>query len=106
MKNISFPNHWEYPKYHLGQTIKQGQIVGMEYYSLGTRQAYELGKGWFYTVMLDELEDDVEIIKESAIKLPSVEDLQSEIDSLQALIETYQNNIATLTQQLKQVQSS
>ncbi|HAX76189.1 MAG TPA: hypothetical protein DCY88_10215 [Cyanobacteria bacterium UBA11372] len=106
MNNISFPNHWDCPKYYLGQTIKRGQIVGMEYNSPGTRRAYELGKGWFYTVMLDELEDDVEIIKESAIKLPSIEDLQAEIDSLKALIETYQNNMATLTQQLKQVQSS
>lgn len=100
MNNISFPNHWERPKYSLGQTIKRGQIVGMEYNPPGTRRAHELGKGWSYTVMLDEFEEDVEIIRESAIKLPSTEDLQAEIDSLpQMQLSKFVNALKSYTSQ-------
>ncbi|MFN6559988.1 MAG: hypothetical protein RMY28_009290 [Nostoc sp. ChiSLP01] len=100
---IKLPSTWIPPKYHPGKQVKQGEIIGMEYHPPGTKRARELGKGWFYTVMIDELEDDVEIIKESAIELPSGEDLLSEIDSLDSLAQTCHSKIASLEEQLKEI---
>lgn len=101
LKTIHIPGHWESPKYNLGLMVKQGLIVGMEYNQPGTLRAHEIGKGWFYAVMKDDLENNIEILKESAIKPTTAEELQSKIDSLKALIQTYQNNIAAFGEVLR-----
>lgn len=105
-KTILIPGHWESPKYSLGLMVKRGQIIGIEYHPPGTRIAYELGKGWSYTVMLDEFEEDTEITRESDIKPASSEQLQAKINSLRNLIDACQSNIAILTQQLEEVQQA
>lgn len=104
IKTIHIPGHWESPKYNLGQLVNQVQIIGMEYHPLETALERKYGGGWFYFVMPDTLEESTEVIKESAIQLPTPEELQAEIDSLTVLIEACQSNIHTLTQQLEQAQ--
>lgn len=67
MKNIEFPEHWQAPKYKLGQQVKQGQIVGVEYHPPGTKRACNFGEGWTYWVLLQEPEEDLEAFRESNI---------------------------------------
>ena len=103
MKNINIPETWTLPKHHYGKQVQQGEIVGMEYHHPGTQAAYELGEGWFYTVMVHKLEAEIETAKESDIALMNAEELQAEIDSLTNLINAYQGIITTLNQQLSQL---
>jgi hypothetical protein len=64
---IRLPSHWDLPKYHFGQRVKQGEITGMEYHPPGTQRAYELGKGWTYWVLRNELCENVESFREKDI---------------------------------------
>ncbi|MEH2177412.1 hypothetical protein [Nostoc sp.] len=100
---IRFPSHWPQPKYHFGQLVKQGRIIGIEYQSPGTRRAYDLGEGWIYAVLIDDQGYDADQLKESEIKPPSLEDLQAEIDYEKSLVEIHQSNKAVLTEQLLEV---
>lgn len=65
MKNIEFPEHWVVPKYKLGQQVKQGQIVGVEYHPHESKQSYHFGEGWSYWILVDE---DLEAFRESNIE--------------------------------------
>lgn len=65
MKNIEFPERWQAPKYKLGQQVKQGQIVGVEYHPPGTKQPCRFGEGWSYWILVDE---DLEAFRESNIE--------------------------------------
>jgi hypothetical protein len=94
IKTIHIPGNWETPKYSLGLPTKQGLITGVEYNPPGTATARKYGEGWYYTVIPDIEDGDTETLQESRISLLTPEELQ-------ALIETYQNNIAALTAQLK-----
>ncbi|MFN6474352.1 MAG: HNH endonuclease [Nostoc sp. SerVER01] len=98
---IRFPSHWKKPKYQLGDLVKQGRIIGVEYQSLGTRRAYELGSGWIYSVLLDDQVYDTENIKESDIKLPTLEALQAEIEYEKSLLLIHQENLHILTEQVE-----
>ncbi|MEH2070050.1 MAG: HNH endonuclease [Nostoc sp.] len=100
---IRFPNHWKKPKYHLGQRVKQGEIVGLEYHRPGTLRAYELGNGWHYWVCRDSMSDSVESCTESQIKPLSPTEIKEEI---QAEIEFHADKLTALTQQLEEVQQS
>ncbi|BDA74401.1 hypothetical protein CAL7716_085670 [Calothrix sp. PCC 7716] len=102
MKNIEFPDHWTLPKYKLGQHVKQGQIVGVEYHPPGTRRSYTFGEGWHYWILIHELEEDIENLPESYIKPLTPEELRSVVSEQQALIEAYQKNIAALTKQAEE----
>ncbi|WP_375495381.1 hypothetical protein [uncultured Nostoc sp.] len=104
MKNISFPNHWESPKYQLGQLVKQGRIIGVEYQAPGTTRAYDLSKGWIYSVLIDDLGYDTENVLESDIKPPSLEQLEAEIDYEKSLAEIHLENCSVLTKQLLEVE--
>ncbi|WP_174711375.1 HNH endonuclease [Nostoc sp. TCL240-02] len=101
---IRFPSHWPQPKYHFGQLVKQGRIIGIEYQSPGTRRAFDLGKGWIYAVLLDDLGYDTDQLKESEIEPPPLSVLQAEINYEKSLVEIHQNNKAVLTEQLEESQ--
>lgn len=100
---IRFPSHWSQPKYHFGQLVKQGRIIGIEYQSPGTRRAFDLGLGWIYAVLLDDLGYDTDQLKESEIELPSLEKLENEINYEKSLAEIHQKNLVVLGEQLSEV---
>jgi hypothetical protein len=95
---ICFPSHWKKPKYHLGQGVHQGEIIGLEYHPPGTRRAYDLGEGWTYTLLIDEYSNDVELCTEREIKPLEPSELREEV---QTLIDLYQSKITALTEQLE-----
>jgi hypothetical protein len=97
---IRFPSHWAIPKYHLGQRVSLGQIVGLEYHPPGTLRAYELGEGWSYWVCRDEMSDSVESCKEEHIKPLSPAEIKEEI---QAEIDFHASKVTALTEQLEEV---
>ncbi len=97
-KSIRFPSHWKTPKYYLGQRVKQGEIVGLEYHPPGTQRAYELGEGWTYVILPTDYSEEVEIKSEHNIELLPPSESNKEIKEL---IDLYQNRIATLTEQLE-----
>ncbi|MEH1779724.1 MAG: hypothetical protein V7L26_11525 [Nostoc sp.] len=104
MKNISFPNHWESPKYQLGQQMKQGQIVGIEYHPPGTKRESIFGENWTYCLLMNDLDSDVEIFREQNLQPLSRVELLSEIESKKALLEVYQNNIAAMSELIEESQ--
>lgn len=95
---INIPKSWKIPKYQLGQRVKQGEIIGIEYRIPGTNRAYELGIGWVYTVLPNNYSDSVEIIQETEIKLATPESHQEIRDTINA----YNKRISTLAEQLDQ----
>ncbi len=100
---IRFPSHWPQPKYHFGQLVKQGRIIGIEYQPPGTRRAYDLGKGWIYAVLLDDQGYDTDQLHESEIELPSLEKLEKEINYEKSLVEIHQKNLGYLDEQFSEV---
>ncbi|MEH1777094.1 HNH endonuclease [Nostoc sp.] len=97
---IRFPSHWPQPKYQLGQLVSLGRIIGVEYQSPGTRRAYDLGLGWIYAVLIDDLGYDTLQLKESEIELPSLSLLQAEINYEKLLVEIHQKNLGCLDEQM------
>ncbi|MEH1822105.1 MAG: HNH endonuclease [Nostoc sp.] len=100
---IRFPSHWTQPKYQLGQLVKQGRIIGIEYQSPGTRRAYDLGKGWIYAVLIDDQGYDTLQLKDSEIEPPPLSVLQAEINYEKSLVEIHQKNLVVLDEQLSEV---
>jgi len=100
---IRFPSHWPQPKYHLGQRVKQGEIVGVEYYQPKTLRGYEEGAGWSYWVLRNDLSDQAEAMRESNIQPLKTSELQEEI---QAEIEFYQSKITALNEHIQESQQS
>ncbi|MEH2467833.1 HNH endonuclease [Nostoc sp.] len=74
--NISFPTYWKTPKYSLGQQMKQGQIVGVEYDPPGTKTASDFGEKWTYWVLVNNDDIDTESFAEQSLEPMSLEDLQ------------------------------
>ncbi|MEH1808480.1 HNH endonuclease [Nostoc sp.] len=97
---IRFPSHWAQPKYHLGQLVKQGRIIGIEYQSPGTRRAFDLGKGWIYAVLIDDQGYDTLQLKDSEIEPPPLSVLQAEINYEKSLVEIHQKNLVVLDEQM------
>ncbi|MEH1828279.1 MAG: HNH endonuclease [Nostoc sp.] len=98
--NIRFPSHWKKPKYQLGQLVKQGEIIGVEYHYPASLMADEFGEGWTYWVLIDKHAADVESFSERNITPLSNLELQQ---SVQSEIEFHQSKLAALTEQLTQV---
>ncbi|MFN6540705.1 MAG: HNH endonuclease [Nostoc sp. EkiNYC01] len=71
---IRFPNHWKKPKYHLGQQMKQGQIVGIEYDPLGTIAASLFGEKWTYWLLVNNDDIDAESFTEQSLEPMSAEE--------------------------------
>ncbi|MFN6537943.1 MAG: HNH endonuclease [Nostoc sp. EkiNYC01] len=71
---IRFPNHWKKPKYYLGQQMKQGQIVGIEYDAPGTKAASLFGEDWTYWLLVNKDSIDTENFTEDSLEPMQVED--------------------------------
>ncbi|YAG17022.1 hypothetical protein NSTC745_06407 [Nostoc sp. DSM 114161] len=104
-KFLRIPSHWESPKYRLGQMVKLGRIIGVEYQLPATKRAYDLGEGWIYTVLVDDEEYETQNVKESDIEPVSLEQLQAEIERQQTLVALHQKNLAVLLKQLDEAQA-
>ncbi|HYW17925.1 MAG TPA: HNH endonuclease, partial [Nodularia sp. (in: cyanobacteria)] len=100
---IRFPSHWGKPKYHLGQRVKEGEIVGVEYYQPKTLRGYEEGAGWSYWVLRNDLSDQAEAFRESNISPLKTSEL---IEDIQSEIEFYQNKITALNEHIQESQQS
>jgi hypothetical protein len=93
---LTVPTGWEPPKYQLGQVVNvcryfsdhcDGEpviVVGFAYRSLCTHpEAVKVGMGWEYTVMLSPdsptwfVEDEMVIVSEEDISLPSMSALEA-----------------------------
>jgi hypothetical protein len=96
---VAIPPSWEPPKYQLGQSVNvhvyDGEryvrefvtVVGFVYRSLCTHpEAVKVGLGWEYTVMLPPtspnwfVDDELVIVSEEDISLPSTDALQVVIE--------------------------
>ncbi|MBN3924060.1 hypothetical protein [Nostoc sp. NMS4] len=94
---ISIPQHWDYPRFALDQRTKEGIILGFHYYPNGTELAEQFGHGWRYALMPKKNSDELFHFEENQIKPLSPQELFLQIT---AEIELYQQQIATLQQQL------
>ena len=101
---LRIPSHWGSPLYRLGQMVKQGRIIGIEYQPPGTRRAYDLGVEWNYTVLPDDQEYDTDSIRESDIRLLTASDLLLEIEHEKQCVKTHQENLSILNEQLAKLQ--
>ncbi len=89
---LRIPSYWESPKYSLGQMVKQGRIIGIEYQPPGTLRAYELDIGWYYIVLSDPCEYDTDNIRESNIQPLTVSDLR--MDGMTSEVIHFLNRLA------------
>ncbi|MBN3948941.1 MAG: hypothetical protein HWQ38_21730 [Nostoc sp. NMS7] len=94
---ISIPQHWGYPRFALEQRTQNGIILGFYYYPNGTELAEQCGEGWRYALMPKKNSDELFHFEENQIKPLSPQELFLQI---RAEIEFYQQQIATLQQQL------
>jgi hypothetical protein len=102
-QTIVIPEDWSTPKYQLGQWIKQGLIVGIEYYLPGSFRGNKYGAGWVYWVMPHRDSEDTESWGEESVKPLTENDLRELIEK-----EANSHNIklAALTEQLKLVEGA
>ena len=101
-QHITIPSTWTPPKYRFGQLVKQGEIVGMEYYPLETNRTQyrnQHGKGWMYSVLPSPCSCDTETFGESSIKPLTPEELHALI-ALE--IKSHATRVAALKEQLEQ----
>lgn len=101
---VIIPSHWTRPLYRLGQMVKQGQIIGIEYQPPGTKRAHDLGVGWNYTVLPNPIEFEVENVRESDIKLLTASDLQSQIKYQSECAKILTENLSILREQLTEIE--
>ncbi|QKQ75587.1 hypothetical protein [Nostoc sp. TCL240-02] len=99
-KFIAIPSVYKQPKYRFGQMVKQGRIIGMEYYPPDLVKITDETEEWRYWL----LENDEEILDLNMLAESEIEPLTSE--ELQAVvkdeIEFHQRSIAALREQIKQ----
>ncbi|MEH1808481.1 hypothetical protein [Nostoc sp.] len=101
--SICIPSDWTPPKYHFGQWVKEGLIIGCTYYHAGSKPAYQYQQIWRYCVLPDpqsDAEDIMYFLESEITPLTPVEFLAK----IQAEIDFHQDRIAALTQQLNQVE--
>lgn len=97
MNTIKLPAHWKPPKYHIGQRVEQGLIIGVEIYPTDSHLGQQYGSNWRYTVLPNKAEEDVEHLMESEIKSLSPQEIKSEIE---AEIQLRQSALAALKNEL------
>ena len=101
---IRIPSHWTPPKYHFGQWVKQGIIVGCDYYPRDRAAAYQYKEAWRYSVLPDFYADaeSIETYQESEIKPFSPEELRA---ALEADIAFHELRLTELKKYCNQVSS-
>ncbi|KYC42081.1 hypothetical protein WA1_18945 [Scytonema hofmannii PCC 7110] len=97
-QTIVIPEEWTAPKYQLGQWIKQGLIVGIEYYLPNSFRGNKYGAGWIYWVMPHKDSEDTETWSEESVKPLTEADLQ---EMIQKEVNSCNTKIAALTEQLE-----
>ncbi|MBN3951949.1 MAG: hypothetical protein HWQ38_37985 [Nostoc sp. NMS7] len=99
--SISMPHDWTPPKYHFGQWVKQGLIIGCTYYHAGSKPAYQYQQTWRYCVLPDVQADaeDIKYFTESEITPLTPEQLLTKI---QDEIDFHHGRIAALSKQLEE----
>ncbi|MBD2771174.1 hypothetical protein [Iningainema tapete] len=91
---ISIPSNWTRPKYQFGQRVKQGEIIGMEY--------WQVEDCWRYWVLPDPNNfEESQSFLEDLISPLSPEESRALIHDE---IKSYQSKIAALVSQLKQIE--
>jgi hypothetical protein len=99
---IVIPTDWEPPKFNkLGTLTQQGVIMGVQYYAIGTKLAYSYKPGWRYHISTGPLSDETDLLEESEINLLHPTELREE---LEAEIEFHERKIASLKEQLQQIE--
>ena len=98
-KFIIIPSVYKEPKYRFGQLVKQGLIIGMEYYPPNLKIATEKDEEWHYWILEEETDEstNLNMFTESEIEPLSLEDLQALVKDE---IEFHQRSIAALKDQL------
>lgn len=99
--SISMPNDWIPPKYHFGQWVKEGLIIGCTYYHAGSKPAYQYKQTWRYCVLPDVQADaeDIKYFLESEITPLTPEELFTKI---QTEIDFHVSRVAALNKQLNE----
>ncbi|WP_193199730.1 hypothetical protein [Nostoc sp. MG11] len=93
------PSYWTVPKYSLGQRIKQGMIVGIQYCLPDNLLAESSDGSWQYIVQVSTNNKDkqVEDLQEHEVQPLAPQELRR---LLTAEIEAHQRKMVVLTQQL------
>jgi hypothetical protein len=101
-KVVTIPNYWTSPKYSLGQRIKQGIIVGIQYRLPNNLIAESRDGSWQYTVQVSTnlLDKEVEDLQEHEVQTLPTQELHR---LLTAEIEAYQRKITGLMQELAEI---
>lgn len=98
-KSIIIPSVYKQPKYRFGQLVKQGRIIGMEYYPPDLSRMTNQKEEWSYWVLAEEIEEstDLNMFAEAEIEPLATEDLQTLVKDE---IEFHTRSIAVLKEQL------
>ncbi|MFB2769818.1 hypothetical protein ACE1AT_11095 [Pelatocladus sp. BLCC-F211] len=89
-QTVVIPSTWETPKYCFGQRVKQGIIIGMEYF-------VDVEHGWKY-VCSDPNSEDYEVCDEPDIETYEPQELHALIKDE---IVFHKSKIVALTEQLE-----
>lgn len=100
-QTIVIPEEWTSPKYQLGQWIKQGLIVGIEYCLPDSLRGKRYGEGWVYWVMSHEDSEETETMREESIRPLTPADLH---EMIQKEVDAHSSKLAKLNEQLKLVE--
>lgn len=97
---ITIPGYWTQPKYSLGQRIKQGIIVGIQYYQSQNLLTDYSNGSWRYAVLDNGDFEEIIHLSEQKIQPLSSQELTKQI---QDEIELYQNSITVLSKELSAI---
>ena len=98
-KSIIIPSVYKQPKYRFGQLVKQGRIIGMEYYPPDLKIATQKEEEWSYWILEEETDEStgLNMFAEIEVEPLSLEDLQTLVKDE---IDFHQRSIAALKEQL------
>lgn len=101
-KVVTIPNYWTSPKYSLGQRIKQGIIVGIQYRLPNNLLAQSSDGSWQYIVKVSSNSKDKEVedLQEHEVQPLPTQELHR---LLTGEIEAYQRKITVLMQELAEI---
>ncbi|QKQ75609.1 hypothetical protein [Nostoc sp. TCL240-02] len=98
-KFIAIPSIYPQPKYRFGQIVKQGRIIGMEFFPPDMKIADEREEQWHYWLLEDKESLDLNMFPESKIEAFTSDELEALVKDE---IEHHQRSIAALREQIKQ----
>lgn len=96
-KFIAIPNVYPQPKYRFGQIVKQGRIIGMEFFPPDMKISDGEDEKWHYWVSEDEDSLGLKQFSETEIEPLTAEELQTLVKDE---IDFHNSCIAVLKEQL------